>query len=86
MSDGGGVPVGDYAVIRVCDTGAGIAAQDLHKVVQPFFSTKPAGKGTGLGLPMVLGFARDHGGAVQLTSSSAGTTAAVWLPCLGARS
>lgn len=85
MADGGVLPVGDYAVIRVCDTGMGISEQDLHKVVQPFYSTKPTGKGTGLGLPMVLGFARDHGGALQLVSSPSGTEAAVWLPCLGAR-
>lgn len=80
MADGEDIEPGAYGVISVHDTGTGIAKQDLPRVVQPFHSTKPPGQGTGLGLPMVLGFARDHGGAIRLLSETSGTVAEIWLP------
>jgi signal transduction histidine kinase len=49
--------------------------------LQPFFTTKPQGKGTGLGLPMVRDFATQHGGALRLISQPGrGTTVEIWLP------
>ncbi|MGH1415548.1 MAG: sensor histidine kinase [Pelagimonas sp.] len=84
MADGTGVASGLYSVIEVSDTGRGISVGDIGKVVQPFHSTKSRGRGTGLGLPMVLGFARDHGGGLLLASSTdaraRGTQAEIWLP------
>jgi CheY-like chemotaxis protein len=72
---------GDYVVLRVGDTGEGIAPALLEQVMEPFFTTKPVGKGTGLGLSMVYGFARQSGGAVQIESEvGQGTQVAIWLP------
>jgi PAS domain S-box-containing protein len=72
---------GEYAVIRVTDTGIGMNADDLAKAFDPFFTTKPIGQGTGLGLSMVYGFARQSHGHVQIDSEvGAGTTVRVYLP------
>jgi PAS domain S-box-containing protein len=59
---------GEYVRLSVTDTGAGIAPEDLEHVFDPFFTTKEIGKGTGLGLPTVLGIVRGHGGFVQVDS------------------
>ncbi len=87
MVDGAGVAVGPYAVVEVGDTGTGIASRDISKVVQPFYSAKVRGKGTGLGLPMVLGFTRIHAGGLRVMSPRpgdvGGTQVEIWLPCLG---
>jgi signal transduction histidine kinase len=56
------------AVVSVADTGSGIAAADLGKVFDPFFSTKPVGRGTGLGLSVSFGIVKDHGGLVRAES------------------
>lgn len=75
------LPGGDYVLISVADTGSGIAPQHLEKVLEPFFTTKELGKGSGLGLSMVYGFARQSNGAFRLNSSlGIGTTAELWLP------
>ena len=72
---------GDYLVLAVMDEGCGIAAADLEKVTEPFFTTKDVGKGTGLGLSMVYGFARQSDGAFRLQSQlGQGTRAEIWLP------
>lgn len=77
----GGVPVGDYLVLGVRDTGKGIADEDLTRVFEPFFTTKDPGKGTGMGLAMVYGIVRDHGGAVRVASERGqGTRFDVFLP------
>ncbi|WP_299935707.1 ATP-binding protein [uncultured Pelagimonas sp.] len=87
MVDGAGVAVGSYGVVDVCDTGEGIAGREISKVVQPFYSAKTRGKGTGLGLPMVLGFTRIHAGGLRVlspaTSDGRGTRVEIWLPSLG---
>ncbi|WP_162914930.1 PAS domain S-box protein [Desertibaculum subflavum] len=64
------VPAGDYAVISVQDTGEGIAPDILYRVLDPFFTTKPAGQGTGLGLSMVYGFVRQSGGWLQIETGT----------------
>jgi PAS domain S-box-containing protein len=75
------LPAGDYVLLSVSDTGTGIEPADLEKVMEPFFTTKELGKGSGLGLPMVYGFAKQSNGAFRLTSEvGRGTNAELWLP------
>ncbi|MFC7535901.1 response regulator [Sphingomonas sp. GCM10030256] len=75
------LPAGDYVFFEVVDHGCGIAPENLEKVLEPFFTTKEVGKGTGLGLSMVYGFARQSGGAFQLSSKPGeGTSATICLP------
>ena len=72
---------GDYARIRMTDTGSGIAPENLEHVFEPFFTTKELGKGTGLGLATVFGIVRQHHGLVRVTSVvNQGTTFDVLLP------
>jgi PAS domain S-box-containing protein len=72
---------GDFVVIRVSDTGAGIPPDIVQKVFDPFFTTKAVGKGTGLGLSQVHGFAYQAGGLVALCSElGKGTTVTISLP------
>lgn len=79
----GEVASGDYARIRVVDTGQGIAEADLPRVFEPFFTTKDVGKGTGLGLSAVYGIVRDHHGFLNVTSRlGEGTCFDVFLPLL----
>ncbi|GAB2564908.1 response regulator [Dyella jejuensis] len=59
---------GRYVVLTVADNGRGIAADVLEKVFEPFFTTKATGQGTGLGLSMVYGFARQSGGIARIES------------------
>jgi PAS domain S-box-containing protein len=76
-----GMPAGDYVLLSISDTGSGIAPEQLEKVMEPFFTTKEPGKGSGLGLSMVYGFAKQSDGAFRLKSElGAGTTAELWLP------
>ncbi|QXC53069.1 PAS domain S-box protein (plasmid) [Agrobacterium salinitolerans] len=72
---------GNYVQISVTDTGTGMAPEVKEKAFEPFFSTKEAGAGTGLGLSMVYGFARQSGGNVQLYSEPGqGTSVRIFLP------
>jgi PAS domain S-box-containing protein len=72
---------GDYVQITVADTGSGIKPEHLDMLFEPFFSTKPKGKGTGLGLAMVWGFIKQSQGHVQVESEpSQGTTVRMFLP------
>jgi len=76
-----GLSEGDYVLVTVADTGTGILPEDLDKVMEPFFTTKAIGKGSGLGLSMVYGFAKQSDGLFRLDSSvGEGTTAELWLP------
>ena len=75
------LPVGNYVVISVVDSGCGIRPDLIEKVLEPFFTTKEIGKGTGLGLSMVYGFAKQSGGTLRLHSKvDEGTRAELWLP------
>ncbi|WP_407155361.1 PAS domain S-box protein [Bradyrhizobium sp. STM 3557] len=75
------VLAGDYVMIAVSDTGAGIPPAYLQKVFDPFFSTKGVGKGTGLGLSMVFGFVKQSGGHVVIYSEvGQGTCVKLYLP------
>ena len=75
------LPEGDYVIVSVSDTGVGISPELMDKVMEPFFTTKEVGKGSGLGLSMVYGFAKQSNGAFRLTSElGCGTTAELWLP------
>jgi PAS domain S-box-containing protein len=82
FSDGHSVlPPGDYAVISVADTGVGMSEEVLARAVEPFFTTKDIGKGSGLGLSMVYGFAQQSGGGVFIDSAPGqGTTVRLYLP------
>ncbi len=72
---------GSYVCLSVTDTGEGMDEETLSKAMDPFFTTKEVGKGTGLGLPMVHGLAEQSGGELVLKSRKGqGTTAELWLP------
>ena len=82
---GRGMPAGlapaDYVIVSIADTGTGMDDATLARAFDPFFTTKEAGSGSGLGLPMVQGFALQSGGAVQIhTRLGEGTRIEVWLP------
>jgi len=79
--DVAGLMSGDYLAVSVADTGTGMSAEVLDKVFEPFFTTKDVGKGTGLGLAQVYGFARHCGGLATIESApGAGTTVTLYLP------
>jgi CheY-like chemotaxis protein/nitrogen-specific signal transduction histidine kinase len=74
-------PAGDYVAICVADTGTGMTEEVRAKVFEPFFTTKEIGKGSGLGLSQVLGFAKQSGGGVRIESRvGEGTSIHIYLP------
>jgi CheY-like chemotaxis protein len=73
---------GQYVAISVTDTGTGMPADVRLHAFDPFYTTKPKGQGTGLGLSMVYGFAKQSGGQARIYSEvGAGTTVRIYLPC-----
>jgi hypothetical protein len=76
-----GLARGRYVTVSVSDTGVGMDADLLARAIEPFFTTKPLGQGTGLGLSMVYGFAKQSGGQVRIQSKpGAGTSVTMFLP------
>jgi signal transduction histidine kinase len=74
-------PAGEYVAVSVSDTGTGMTDDVRAKVFEPFFTTKEVGKGSGLGLSQVLGFAKQSGGGVCIESRlGAGTSVHIYLP------
>ena len=72
---------GSYATLALEDTGTGMPPDIVSRVFEPFFTTKAGGRGTGLGLSMVYGFAKQSGGAVTIASQPGrGTTVTMFLP------
>jgi signal transduction histidine kinase len=72
---------GEYVVVSISDTGTGMDEATLMRAFEPFFTTKEIGSGSGLGLPMVQGFAAQSGGDVRIqTRVGEGTTVELWLP------
>jgi signal transduction histidine kinase/ActR/RegA family two-component response regulator len=77
------MPPGDWIRISVCDTGQGIAPDVRQHIFEPFFSTKPVGQGTGLGLAQVYGIIKKHGGYIDVQSQvGEGTTFIIYLPAI----
>ena len=76
-----------WTVIEVKDTGRGMPERDLDRIWDPFFTTKPVGVGSGLGLPIVHGLVEQHGGTIELRSTEGvGTTVTVRFPPSSAES
>lgn len=75
------VTAGQYVMFAITDTGCGMTPDQLRRATEPFYTTKPEGQGTGLGLSMVFGFAKQSGGHFQLYSEPGrGTTARLYIP------
>ncbi|MES1149301.1 MAG: ATP-binding protein, partial [Bradyrhizobium guangdongense] len=80
-SGDGDIAPGEFVMVAVTDTGHGIPAEIRDRVFEPFFTTKGVGQGTGLGLSMVYGFARQTGGTVRIESEEGrGTVVRLFLP------
>ncbi|CAN7562138.1 cache domain-containing protein [Acidovorax sp. LjRoot129] len=81
ISPADGLPVGDYVRMGFLDSGIGMTADVMAKALDPFFTTKKVGEGTGLGLPQAFGFARQSGGTLLLHSREGqGTQVDIYLP------
>ena len=75
---------GSYALLALEDTGSGMSPEVVARVFEPFFTTKTGGRGTGLGLSMVYGFAKQSGGTATIASEPGrGTTVSILLPLAG---
>jgi two-component system, cell cycle sensor histidine kinase and response regulator CckA len=76
-----GMPLGEYVLVEVEDTGTGIAPEIIDKIFDPFYTTKDIGKGTGLGLSTVYGIVKQTGGFIYVDSEVGhGTTFRIFLP------
>jgi signal transduction histidine kinase len=86
MPNGGKLTVrteqaGDRIAVRIVDTGIGIPTEAQLRIFEPFYTTRPVGQGTGLGLSVSLGIVQEHGGSIDVASQEGkGSTFTVWLP------
>jgi len=75
---------GDRVAVSIRDSGVGIKPEKMDMIFQPFYTTKPEAKGTGLGLPVCYGIVKEHGGEIEVQSQPGeGTICTVWLPLSG---
>jgi two-component system cell cycle sensor histidine kinase/response regulator CckA len=76
-----GMPIGEYVLVEVADTGTGISSDIIDKIFDPFFTTKDVGKGSGLGLSTVYGIVKQTGGFIYVESElDRGTSFRIFLP------
>jgi two-component system, cell cycle sensor histidine kinase and response regulator CckA len=76
-----GMPIGEYVLVEVADSGVGMAPEIVDRIFQPYFTTKDVGKGTGLGLSTVYGFVKQTGGFIYVeTELGKGSTFRIFLP------
>ncbi|HET6278205.1 MAG TPA: ATP-binding protein, partial [Candidatus Polarisedimenticolia bacterium] len=79
-----GLRPGDYVVVEVSDGGPGMPEGVMERACEPFFTTKPSGAGTGLGLSVTYGIVKNHGGHLALSSApGVGTAVSIYLPSTG---
>lgn len=75
------IPPGEYVRINITDTGGGMTSEIKRQIFEPFYTTKDIGKGTGLGLAVVYGIVKNHGGYITVISEHGlGTTVCIYLP------
>ena len=81
-----GINSGSYLELTVSDTGHGMTPQLMKRIFEPYFTTKKTGEGTGMGLAVIHGIVKSHGGDISVQSQPGkGTTFKVFLPCQGQR-
>ena len=77
------IPIGNYVQIEISDNGPGIDPKFIHRVFEPYFTTKPAGKGSGMGLAVVHGIVNTHGGKIDVQNQPGnGTKFTIFLPVI----
>lgn len=77
------LPSGDYICLKIKDNGQGINPENIDRIFDPFYTTKPVGKGTGMGLAVVHGLMKSHGGGIKITSNQGdGTVASCYFPAV----